>query len=147
MRREAASAWLVLWPMRPVHKTVSTSRPPTGANARSPQPHALRWRKVELVARLNVERRIPFVHIGQRAVQAEIGRSVDADGDLVAERGLREFRAPRLGAAKKEALVAGIAVEHRGRRTSERRMIGVERNFDSQDIGQRLLHQELAFQM
>src|SRR6185503_20151964 len=78
-----------------------------------PDVHALIRREIELVARLHVERLVPGVDVPDDAVDAIFLRAVRVGKELRAQRPLARLALPALGVGDEEALVAGIAVDHR----------------------------------
>src|SRR3954451_9719243 len=79
------------------------------------------------VAFLHVERCVPRIDVAERREGADLAGGVRVGHDLLAHRIVAHHRAPYLTPAEEHALVAGEAVEHRGRLALERDVIGVER--------------------
>src|SRR5579875_217502 len=78
------------------HERRGAGRAINSPPARSPDMHALVGREVELVARLDVERRIPGVDVADDAVDAILGRAVRIDQQRLALGALALLGAPHL---------------------------------------------------
>src|SRR5881628_2264912 len=83
------------------------------SSTRSPDPHALLWSAIHLVARLDLERAIERIEVRQRAVAAEfVGRvliRLEIHDQLLGT----DLFPPPLRVAQEQALVAREAVDDR----------------------------------
>src|SRR5579875_2885967 len=140
---------------RPVRRRRLSRRRRIPGTSRSPRPSAtLRangWRgssiapdadplvrrQVQLVARLDVERRIPRAEIAHDAVDPILLRAVRIAEQLRALGILARLALPGGGEGEEEALVAGEAVDHR-RLAVPRDIaaIGIIRGLDAAEIGE-----------
>src|SRR5262245_39581110 len=81
----------------------------------SPNRYPVSGFDIQLVARLNVECRIPGINVGQRPVHPEVSRAVDIRHHLLAQCAIAIFGAPHLGPRDEEALIAAEPVDDRRR--------------------------------
>src|SRR4051812_28119808 len=109
---------------------------------RLPDPRALGRCKIELVARLDLECRIPGVDVPDDAVYPELAPAVRIAGGEVADIFVGCLASPHLSPAKEHALVAGHPVDHWSRLTLERGVIGIETHGKPAKVGEVLAHGE-----
>ena len=86
----------------------------TPAALRSPDVHALIWRQIQSVARLDVEGRVPGVDIPHDSVGAVFRRTVGIGDQLLTQGALAGLGLPPLRVPEEEALVAAQAVDDGG---------------------------------
>src|SRR6516162_1261465 len=105
-----------------------------------PDPDAVFWLEIELVARLHAESVVPGIDIAQRPVDPETRRRMAVDGGLLPGCIGAILGAPHLCPAEEYALIAGIAVENRGGRAMQRGSIAVECEENAAEVGDVLAH-------
>src|SRR5512141_1582323 len=84
--------------------------------------HLLRW-QVQLVAGLHVECLLEVDHVADDAVAAVLGRAVRIGQQALAQFILAELARPDLAPPEVEALLAGVAVDHRRALTMQRDLV------------------------
>src|SRR5690606_17172680 len=92
----------------------------------SPDPHAVFRLDVERIAFLDAEGVVPGVDVAQRGEGADVARRVRVAHQLLAQGAVAPQGAPHLGPAQEEALLAGEAVDHRGRLAAQRAAVGLQ---------------------
>src|SRR5689334_8602735 len=107
-----------------------------------PDPRAVLRRKIERVARLYLERRVPGVDVSHHAVHAVLPPAVRIADRQVADELRRGLAGPRLRPAEENALVTAKAVDHWRRLALQRRVIGVEAHGEATEIGDVLAHRQ-----
>src|SRR5690349_15829842 len=108
---------------------------PSAIGCRLPDPGALCWRDVQLVARLHLECRIPGVDVPDDAVHSVLAEAVGIAGRQALDLLRRRLAGPCLCPAEENTLVASKASDERSGLALQRRMIGVERHRKTAEIG------------
>src|SRR5947209_1415922 len=108
-----------------------------------PDLHPLVGREIELLPRLDVERRVPGVDVAHGNC-AELIRRVRVGQHLLAERFGARLGGPALRESKEEALVAGQAPDHRRGLAAERVPVRLISGAETRDIGDILVDCQLA---
>ena len=107
-----------------------------------PDLHAILRRQVQLLARLDLERRIPLVKVAHR-LRAELRWCVHVGGKALAQRIVAYLGTPGLAEGDEETLVAGEPVDHRRGFAVERLVVGEVSDGQAGNVGdvfaQRLL--------
>src|SRR6185295_10570964 len=130
---------------RPSGRGARSSLPPKRRRERAlPEPDALLRREIHLIARLHVEGGVPLVDVARGTVDAEVRRAVRIGQDLLAHLTIAILGTPDLREGEEEALVAGIAVEHRRLLTVQRGVIGLESDGEAGQVADILAHRQLA---
>src|SRR4029450_708565 len=99
------------------------SRNQRPAHNSSPDPHARIRRQIQLLAGLDAEQFVPRIDIAHGAVHAELPRRVRIADDLATHEIVAELAAPCLRPTDEYALVAGVAIQNRGRLSTKRFVI------------------------
>src|SRR5690606_6226614 len=106
----------------------------------SPDPHAVFRLDVQRVAFLDAEGVVPGVDVAQRGEGADVARRVSDVDRLLAQGVVAPQGAPDLGPAEEEALVAGEAVDRRGRLAAEGAAVGPQGDGQAAEVADVLAH-------
>jgi hypothetical protein len=107
---------------RPKSSDIATGphcKPPVCRQRFSPDVNAIPRCKVQLIARLDVEGRVPRIDIAHDSVDAEGRRTMGIRHHLVAKLFVANEGVPALSSGEEETLIAGEAGEHRSLLTVE----------------------------
>src|SRR5216684_769122 len=109
-----------------------------------PDPDAILWLDILRVPLFHAERFVPGVDVAEGGEGAHLAGGMRVGGDELAEGIVARQRAPHLGPAQEDALIAGEAVDHRGRLAVQREMVGVQGHQDAAEVADVLAHRQLA---